>query len=325
MALTAFPMESNFEGVDAHGNPLYDRAVGSGFFREFWRKYFTDGVFNEPADNFKVTPVSGTTVSVKLGECHIRGVTAAPDDEREVEFTLDGGSAASQRVDRFVLRADFEGERSVYVAVRKDWKSADRLTRNSNIWELAIADVLIRANARDIYQADITDLRLNTDLCGVVTEPVKRANTQAFFDAIEAEHKRVKSEWDAQREAQQSNWLTQMDSQAERLDGLDASLRAWYADIRADITKLQNFDFDNIGFLAGCVRETVFSGDRITEKINVSASGKLVAARVTLFSGNVTDSETTVYDSDGETVLWRTKNRCVAGDTVVETVTDGIV
>ena len=45
--------------------------------------------------------------------------------------------------------------------------SSEALVRTSDIYELAIADVAVAANAVGVAQSDVTDLRSNSELCGL--------------------------------------------------------------------------------------------------------------------------------------------------------------
>lgn len=301
MALTAFPLQSNFVGLDEYQNPIWDRAVDSRFYRNFWLKYFSDGIFAEPDDNFKVSPLSGLKVSVKLGECHIRGITALPDTNPTEILTLD--PPTKTRIDRVVIRADFDDKRSVTVAVISDWQPSSTLKRNSNVWELAIADITLANGQATIQASNIADLRLNSDLCGIVTEPIRRANTTSFFNQITSEFSKVQSEWNSQKNSQQTNWQAQLNEQQNNYNALALDVNTWYSSIKQDITRMQTFDFDNLSSFDQVSRTTVRNGNTITETLRNAYSGIRIADRVTvktLVSGLTNVKETTnIYNSTG--------------------------
>ena len=58
-------------------------------------------------------------------------------------------------------------------------------TRNSTVYEIYVAKVVLEPNAITVYQSDITDLRLNTEYCGVVTATVKGVDTTTFYDQFQ--------------------------------------------------------------------------------------------------------------------------------------------
>ena len=75
---------------------------------------------------------------------------------------------------------------------------APSLTRTADIHELGIADVLLKAGAESITDADITDLRMDSSLCGIITGSLEITDTteifaqfkaifQGLFDQMEAE------------------------------------------------------------------------------------------------------------------------------------------
>lgn len=304
MALVAFPLQSNFEGYDDYGNPLFDRAVDSLFYRGFWLKYWTNGVFPFPADNFKVSAAGGMNISVELGEAHIQGLTCMPDEEITKVIELEPAETSRDRVDRIVLRADFENTRQVSVEVIKGWTNQSSLTRTSVVWELGLADVLVKQNATVIQDINITDLRLDSEVCGIVTEPIQRANTQVFFEQIQLEIERVKQEWDETKAQQETEWQVQMDEQQERSNETQTEIDGWYGEVKNDITLLQTFDFDNVGALNMATKSTVFNTDgSIAETINNTVSGKKMAERSTVFNedGSISVS-ISEYKDDGVSI-----------------------
>jgi hypothetical protein len=194
--LQAFPLESFFDGFDEHGNPIFDRAITSLAFRKFWKRYFSNGVFFAPATNFQVMAAGSMNVDIAFGEAHVEGLTVFPDEAEQTQLALSPALTTGDRYDLIVLRADFSVGREAYVAIVEGKHDVADLTRNDIAWELALARVLVRQNATHINQQDITDLRLDTDFCGVVTEPITRTNTQEFFVQMQASLAEHEQWWD---------------------------------------------------------------------------------------------------------------------------------
>ena len=332
MGLVSYPMQSNFEGFDEYNEPIFDRAVDAVFYRRLWRKYFTDGVFFDPTDNFAVTAEGGMIVSVKLGECHIQGITAIPDDVTKIEFDLPPSSPSVDRTVRIVISADLENERLTHVIYYNDWKPTDTLTRNSNIHELAIADITVRRGSRDIQQSDIADLRLDENLCGLVTEFIRRTNTAAFFTQLQAEMGRITNEWDDQRDGQeeafeaamakyQADWETQFTTQSTEFNTRQTEIQTWYDNARVDIAALQTFDFDNLASMPG-VEFLVGRHGGVTTATIAKSGGILVAKRtMARETGGVIVTTLTRYEEDGTTVrsvttvrLWRAVTGEIKGE-----------
>lgn len=158
---------------------------------EDWAAYFalfiSNGVFYNKADSLKVSAVVGTWIKVGKGAGFIEGRMYILEDD--VNITLDIADGALDRIDRVVLRCDYT-KRLITIAVKKGSYSenpvAPELTRNSDTYELALADVYVAAGGISITAANITDQRLNTELCGIVTGLIDQADTQDLFNEIHA-------------------------------------------------------------------------------------------------------------------------------------------
>lgn len=70
----SFPFDSKADGYDADGYPVYDRAVGAAMLRSVFEKYFSDGVFGEPADALQIKKAAtGLAVTINPGIFIING------------------------------------------------------------------------------------------------------------------------------------------------------------------------------------------------------------------------------------------------------------
>jgi hypothetical protein len=133
------------------------------------------------------------------------------------------------------------------------------LTRNDSIYELGLADLYITKNTTSISADRITDTRLDTQRCGVVSS-ISEFDTSAFYDQIEADLAHFKSENEADFEAwvngQENTFATWSSTQR-------SAFETWFAGIR-DI-----LDEDTAGHLQGEI-ETLQSSLGVTNN-NVSA------------------------------------------------------
>lgn len=158
---------------------------------EDWAAYFalflSNGVFYSSADRLKVTAYEGMKVKVGKGAGFIAGRMYML--EADTTITLDTADGALNRIDRIVLRCDYTNRR-ITIAVKKGSYSASptaqELTRDADAYELALADVYVAAGVVTITTANITDQRLNTALCGIVTGLVEQADTQGIFNEFYA-------------------------------------------------------------------------------------------------------------------------------------------
>lgn len=183
--MKSYPFES--KNVGSASSPEWDRAITAEDERLFNRLYFTNGVFANPATSLMVQPASGMQVKVLPGGCHIEGAKAYNASERYI--TLSNSNASLSRVDRIVARFDTsESMRSIDLYVKEGVPSttpiAQELHRDSNYFEIALADVLVLKGSTSINTSHITDQRLNPDLCGMVVPMAKGYDTSELWDQI---------------------------------------------------------------------------------------------------------------------------------------------
>lgn len=150
-----------------------DRVYDATDFAAYFGNLVSNGVFYASATNLQATPGNGLAVSVAAGSAWINGYRYENTDDLNLPLTTANGS--NPRIDRIVVRLS-QVSRSIQLAVVDGTPaatpSAPALTRTSDVYELGIADVLIPAAATSIATNNITDTRLNTNLCGLVNSLV---------------------------------------------------------------------------------------------------------------------------------------------------------
>ena len=178
--IISFPYDSQATQQDLRGLPIYDRAIDSKTFRLLFKKWFTTGVFPNPSDSFKVVENATHGVLVKKGYAMIDGVMA----NMEKDFPLVLDSAVSNRLDRIVLRVDtnIAVRKTDIVVLKGDGMTPKPITRDSTIFEILLAEILVKPNALTIKNADIEDTRSKSDVCGIVTGTVKEIDTTFVYD-----------------------------------------------------------------------------------------------------------------------------------------------
>lgn len=145
-----------------------DREYKADDFARYYRAFITSGLFMNEGDNLQVTADSGMAVRVMPGAAIIDGYRY--DNTGSIPFTIQAADGLLNRIDRIVIRWDKE-EREIYAAVLKgtaaEEPEAPEITRNSDIIEYALADISVEAGAVSITQSDITDTRMDSDICGM--------------------------------------------------------------------------------------------------------------------------------------------------------------
>ena len=187
--MKVFPVDSVVTELGSDGLPVYDRPYVSADLRNVYMAFFKDGVFlNESTSLQVMTATGGMNVSVKAGSCLIQGAFGIEASDRTLQ--LNAASATLDRIDTIVARLDLSvAARSIDLFVKIGTAAADpvrpALTRNETVWELGLADVYVPKGITTISEARISDTRLETGRCGVVT-PFAELDTTTLYNQLQA-------------------------------------------------------------------------------------------------------------------------------------------
>ncbi len=166
------------------GNPIYDRAQDASFFSEFFADFIGNGVYPNPSVGMQVLADTGMNLKIQTGRCFINGHRGKVEEEGET-ITIENSDTNFNRIDRVVARLNVE-TRKITIEVLKGIPATNPiavdLTRNSNIYELGLADVTINKNSSVVTQANIVDTRLNNSLCGIVKGVIEQVDTTTLFN-----------------------------------------------------------------------------------------------------------------------------------------------
>ena len=163
----------------------YDRTYLAEQFAHYFAQFISNGVYATPSTQLQVvqsaTPNIG--VVVRPGNGFINGYWYSNDAEYSIK--LDDASGTKARYDAIVLRYSLS-DRTISVAVKRGAESAQTpdkpsLERTADIYELCLAYVYIGTGAVSVTNAEITDTRSNSDLCGFVAGLIQQINTKDLF------------------------------------------------------------------------------------------------------------------------------------------------
>ncbi|WP_373845288.1 hypothetical protein [Clostridium sp.] len=201
-----------------------DRKYKAEFFAEYFASFIGNGVFPNPSTGLQVISNSNMTVTVKPGKGWINGYYYTNTDDFLLNISVADGIL--NRIDRIVLQFNTV-DRTITLKVKKGTFAsspvASTLQRDADAYELALADIYVTAGAISITQANITDLRLNTSLCGIVHGTVDQVDTATLFNQYQTWFSEKKSQSDAEidnMEAQfQQDWNSWFATIQNALDG----------------------------------------------------------------------------------------------------------
>lgn len=168
-------------------NGEYDRVYLSEDYARYFSSFIGNGIFPNPSDNLRVVANGDTMkVIVKAGKAWINGYYY--ENDSDLVLNLEPADGVLHRIDRVVLRLDLI-EREISVKIKQGAFSSkpvsQELERNVDVYELALADIKIQNGAISIVNSNINDLRLNTDLCGIVHGVVEQVDTREIFNTYQ--------------------------------------------------------------------------------------------------------------------------------------------
>lgn len=232
----------------------HDRVYKAEDWAWYFATFIANGVFPKPSDGLQVIAYNGMEIKVNAGYAFINGYAFKNPAGRSI--MLDMAEGALNRIDRVVVRWDLP-KRDLYLAVLKGTPSAKpqatALTRTTEIWELALADVYISKGVTKIQTKDITDQRFNSSLCGIVKGTIEEIDastiTKQFNDYV--------SEYKGTKTQEFEEWLKDMKDIVEDVENgnmllqVKEMLDAMYQD-------MTDADIDDI--IAGTYKDTDESG-----------------------------------------------------------------
>nr|DAI95698.1 MAG TPA: Receptor Binding Protein [Caudoviricetes sp.] len=198
-------------------------AETSGFFRSVNgdRKYTTDwlskwvasfignGVYN---GELAIAAGGGMNVTVPVGKAWVIGYFYRNPAPKTLPIANADG--VLHRKDTIVLRWDVN-ERNITAQVLQGAFAsnpvAPEIVRSAEQYDLKIAEVSIPAGTTAITPALITDTRLDTAVCGIVTGVIDQVDTTTFYNQIAADLAQFKS-------TQQADFEVWFDSIKDILD-----------------------------------------------------------------------------------------------------------
>lgn len=183
--MRSFPWDSLVVSMGDDGFPIYDRDYMASDLREVYETFFSNGVFLDTEDALQVTAGEGMTVHVAPGKCCINGTVGYEKSIRELALQA---SSSQDRIDTVVLRWNANVEmRNIDLYVKTGVAAATpvapTLTRSETVYELGLADIFVTKNSGAVSASRITDIRMNTSRCGIVT-PLVKINMTSFYEQM---------------------------------------------------------------------------------------------------------------------------------------------
>ena len=164
-----------------------DRKYNADDISNFFYKLISDGVLATPSTNLQVQAGTGLQVSVSPGYGMINAKYINLTAPQAVQLTA--ADIALDRIDRIVMKLDRTARQiTIYAKTGTpgDTPAIPSITRTDDVWELSLARIYVAAGATSITQAEITDERSDTSVCGYITGMIDQIDTTTLFEQFTA-------------------------------------------------------------------------------------------------------------------------------------------
>lgn len=313
--------DSEIIGTDSEGMPIFDRAETSDLFRLLFSKLVSSGVLASPSDCFQVVAAEGLNVTVRPGFGMINGAFAY--DEAENTLTLEKAPAQYSRIDRIVLRCNY-ADRLCELVVKTGTVAnnpvAPKIVQPAagDYYELGLATVTVGANVTAVTQANITDTRMDSTVCGFITQLIDHLDTSVFFAQLDQFYTEFVSKTEADYRLSREEYLAMCQDIVDTLNTFEKTAESdfdtWFDTIKGKLA----------GDIAGALQIQI---DNLTQTVFLNRYG--LCSKVTTINkdaqGNTTSIEETDQDDSVRAVTTFQKDGqgSTTGITTVITPTEG--
>ena len=282
--------DSEIVGTDSEGMPIFDRAETSDLFRLLFSKLVSNGVLADPSDCFQVVAAEGLNVTVRPGFGMINGAFAY--DDAENRLTLAAAPTQYSRIDRIVLRCNFADrlcELVVKTGTVANTPAAPEIVQPAagDYFELGLATVLVSANATAVTQANITDTRLDSAVCGFITQLIDHLDTSTFFDQLDQFYTEFVSKTEADYQLSREQYLEMCQDIVDTLTTFEQTAESdfdlWFQSIKDKLA----------GDVAGALQNQI---DALTETIFLDKYG--LCSKVTTITKNAAGETEGILETD---------------------------
>jgi hypothetical protein len=177
-----------FDSVYDSDTGTYDRTYTAEQMSLYFKGLVSDGVIANVGNMMAVTPGSGMAVQVGTGRMFIDSRWL--QNSSALNISISAAHATLNRKDIIVARLDYSG-RAIGIIAKTGTAAASPtapgIVRNSEYFEMELAEIYVSAGATAITAANITDKRADTSVCGYVTGLVDQIDTTEMWSQLEGD------------------------------------------------------------------------------------------------------------------------------------------
>ena len=246
-----------------------DRTYDSDSFSNWLKKFFTTGVFN---GDFQVVANSGMQVKVKGGYANIAGKVYFMDNDKTL--TLAVANSTYPRIDTIVITCDYINRRifveNITGQLSGNSPVATAPVRNTEKYQIVLAQIRVNAGVTSITQAQITDTRTNNNLCGYIAGTVTQMNFAQFTAQFESYFTQFKNN----NLESFNTWFNGIKEQLtdDVAGNLQSQIDATNSDLTSKYNELKNASNINYSNTSSKLTATKVQGaiDEVVNKVNTA-------------------------------------------------------
>ena len=174
-----------FDSDDINGQ--YTREYLADDFARYFRAFIGSGTFMGVPDNLQVIANGDMTVTLRPGSMIIDGYRY--DNVADIIIPITPPDGVLSRIDRISATWSNPDDDIHYTLQEGDFSYnpvPPACRRTADYKDYVVADIMVTAGAISIKQSDITDQRLNSEVCGLAV-PFGNLDTAALYDQIKAD------------------------------------------------------------------------------------------------------------------------------------------
>ncbi len=161
---------------------VYDRTYNADDFSRYLEDIVGNGVFPNPSTSLQVASSSGMDIVVKKGSAWIAGHKLI--NTAALSLAVDPAETLQNRIDRVVCYIDYVNrvmDIEIVKGTPANNPTAPALVRTDSRYELSLATIYVAKQVTSITNANITDTRADSTVCGWATGVLQQVDTSTLF------------------------------------------------------------------------------------------------------------------------------------------------
>ena len=224
-----------FNSVD--GDRVYNADQMSTYFKGLVAQ---NGIFEHTGGAFKVNATTGLTLNVLSGRALINSKWV--DSDATENLNLTPAHVTLNRYSAVVLELNVSTRAITLKTV--DGTPATNpvkpaIVNTAEIRQLCLAYVYVPAGAETITQAQITDTRADTNICGWITGLINQVDTSNLFNQWQSAYEQYFAQMEAWKAAQQITFEEWETNQKNAFEAWEAAAKAafdtWFDDLTEEL------------------------------------------------------------------------------------------